>query len=659
MNSAVVDELVAGARAYLRPREILTGSEWAERYGHLPPDADEPGPFRMARVPYLREPLDVVCSGEAERVVAMKGSQIGWTVGIYGMASGYFIHHEPSSILIYQPAEGDATAFSRDKLSPVIEASPVLREILGEMKSRDATNSTKRKVYPGGHIEINHAVGRLFRQRSAGKIFVDEVDAMECEEGDPISLIEKRTTTFSNPLMVIGSTPLLEESSRIAKQYDRSDRRRYYVPCPHCDHGQPMVWGGPDEDRGFKWDTELRDGRKVHVPGTIFYLCENCAAAIDERDKVDMIARGEWVAERPGAPVVGFHIPQFLANFHGTRWEALVGQWDNAYDDPEELQPFVNTVLAETWSEGDLEVEPTKLSARAESYPAEVPNGVAVLTAGVDVHPDRLELLVKGWGDREESWMIQHQRIYGDIVPSDADVWATLFHELTRPYVHESGETLRIRATMIDSGHETDRVYEFVRGKETTQRIYAVKGADSRQTEPLKRLKRPNRSKVKPWTVDTWYYKTLISRRLKLRVPKRPEAAMPSGFFHFVVQAPDATGGDEEYYAQFDSIKWETRIVRGKRVRAPVQARERDEAIDLEVYALAALRSLGSATIKSLGRIASELVALGETRKRSEKPAEAGESKKPEPPKAEETETKKATTKRKRRRSGGWADGWK
>lgn len=587
------------ADAVFQPKPRIPGSEWAEAYGYLPADSPEPGRFRISRVPYLQEPLDAVCDPRVEHVVAMKGSQIGWTVSVFGMATGYYIHQTPQPILWYQPTEDDARAAARDKLDGVLQASPELRAIIGEEGGRDGKNTTLRKVYPGGHLDVLWAsTTRAFRLRSAGVIFADEVDEYPMtDQGDPIRLIRSRLTAYRHPTFVEASTPTLKGASRIETAYDRSDQRRYFVPCPHCDHGQVLVWGGPDEDRGFKWDTTLVEGRKVHVPGTVAYLCEQCGTLIEERHKARMIREGEWIPDNPDSPVRGYHIPQLIAPFQGTRWEALVSTWDHVHDNPEELQTFVNHVLAETWEERDLKFSATRLESRAEKYPAEVPNGVGVLVASVDVQHDRLELAVKGYGAGEESWLIGHHRIWGDTSLPDNDPWQTLEHELSRTYEHESGRPLRISATMIDAGDQPTTVYRFVRGKEH-RGVYAVMGTDSRQKQQLRRAKRPNKNGVRLWTVDTFHFKRMVSHRLKLNKPG-------PRYLHFC--APTRTGADAEYFRQFGAMTWRRKRLRGKLVLAPHQLGDADEAIDLEVYALAALYSLGDPIVDQLGEFAKRL----------------------------------------------------
>lgn len=231
-----------------------------------------------------------------------------------------------------------------------------------------------------------------------------------------------------------------------------------------------------------------------------------------------------------------------------------------------------------------------------EAYPAEVPTGVGVLTASVDVQGDRIELAVRGWGEYEESWLILHERIWGD--PEHRDVWQALEHQLTRPYECVSGQTTRIRACAIDAQFLTDTVFDFVRGKET-RGVYAVHGSDSRLKDPMTRLRRPNRQRVKPWTVDSTHFKTILLRRLAMT--SSSEHFGGPGFMHF------CTGLDAEYFAQLKSEQ-RTKVRSGRRFRWVIkQVRDRNEAIDLEYLNIVALHALPSAVRDRLADLAREL----------------------------------------------------
>ena len=222
----------------LRPDPSLTVSAWADRHRVLSPrGANEAGPWRTARTPYLKEIMDYLSpSHPCQRVVFMKGAQTGGTEAGNNFL-GYVIHHAPGPILAVQPTVELAKRFSQQRVEPLIEASPMLRERIAPARSRDSGNTVLAKTFPGGILVLtgaNSAVG--LRSMPARYLFLDEVDAYPPsadEEGDPVALAEARTRTFAwRRKVFLVSTPTIRGLSRIEREYEASDQRRYHVPCP-------------------------------------------------------------------------------------------------------------------------------------------------------------------------------------------------------------------------------------------------------------------------------------------------------------------------------------------------------------------------------------------------------------------------------------------
>lgn len=557
----------------------------------------------------MREIMDAVSDPHVHEMVIMKSAQVGFTEGILGNAIGYYIDQDPSPILIVQPSISDAEEWSKEKLVPMLRDTPCLHGAVSESKSRDSDNTMTSKSFPGGRLRITGAVSPKGLRRSAIRVALcDEVDGYDASagsEGDPVELVVKRLTTYWNRKLVMGSTPKLKGMSRIERAFEKTDQRRYYVPCPHCGELQVLRWGGREKNYGLKWE----EGK----PDTAVYLCEHCAVLIDETCKEAMVQAGQWIPTKPEATVPGWHMNALISLFDGARWPYLVDEFLKTKDNPELLQVFVNTRLGESWEVRGEQIEPSALEARIERYGAEVPADVGVLTAGVDVHPDRLELEVKGWGDGEESWVIGHHRIYGDT--EYEEVWQRLDAMLTRAYQHEAGATLRIRCCMIDSGYKTTEVYRFVRQRQA-RNVFASKGVDERGRAPLSRASRANRDGVKLYTVSTIAMKDTLFSRLRMTQPG-------SRYIHFC--PPTDTGGDAEFFAQFGAEKLVLDTVKGKRVRRYVQVRKRNEAIDLEVLNLAALHALGAGVRNNLDRWVKVIQEKGDSTK-EEKPDATQES---------------------------------
>lgn len=609
-----------------RPAPSISASEWAAARRVLTKGAMAGQVWTNEEAPYLAEIMDAISDAHRPRkAVVLKSARVGYTEGIIGNCVGFFIDQEPTDVIVMQPTDEEADAYSKENLDPLFRETPCLRARLHLDAYKDSRNTIAYKAFPGGSLSIIGPKPSALRRRSGRIAFSDEIDELEdiYEQGDPLLRLDKRLDDFDDSIHVRGSTPTNKGMSRIEKEYAGSDQRRYYVDCPGCGVSQPLEWGGKETTYGIKWAKEVicrgcgaesdygdrcsecgAEALEVrHLPETAHYVCvEGCR--IEEHEKRAMVQRGSWIATNPEGRYPGWHVHALMSLFPGARWSKLVEEWIAAQGDPEALKVFVNTVLGEVWEERDQKrVSAEGLAARAEVYATEVPMGVGVLVAGVDVQGDRLELLVRGYGAGHESWDVLHERIIGD--PEKTTTWGRLDNLLARAYEHESGATLRIAACMIDSGYKTDAVYDFVRPR-SGRNIWASKGdAGSEGAPPLKRPSRANSAKVKVWTVGTFTMKDRLFGRLAVEEPG-------PRYSHFRQMDPDLCNGfDAEYFAQAGAEKKIRKRIKGTlRWRHEwVQVRNRNEFIDLQVLCDAALRALGAGVYEHLGEIAEALRA--------------------------------------------------
>ena len=311
------DELSQAWHAGLLPDPALTVSEWADRHRLLSPRASaEPGRYRTDRTPYIREIVDALSPmNPTRRVVVMKSAQVGFTEGGNNWI-GYVIHHAPGPMLAVQPTVELAKRFSRQRVDPLISESPSLRERVRPARSRDAGNTVLSKEFPAGLLVItgaNSAVG--LRSMPARYLFLDEVDAYPPsadEEGDPVALAEARTRTFSwRSKVLLGSTPTIHGLSRIEREYETTDQRRFFVPCPYCQEKQWLRF------ERLCWEK----GR----PQTTHYICAACDGRIEERHKTAMLAAGEWrsTAESQDPGTIGFHVSALYSPVGWFSWEHI------------------------------------------------------------------------------------------------------------------------------------------------------------------------------------------------------------------------------------------------------------------------------------------------------------------------------------------------
>ena len=575
---------LSGFRRGIEPDPDLWIDEWSDQYMRIPRgNGAEPGKYRTARTPFAREVMRCLSpSHPAKRVVAMVASQLLKTqVGINWLSAS--IHQAPGNMLVLLPSLGLAKRVS-GRIGKTIDEVPELRERVATPRSRDSRNTIDTKEFIGGTLYITTAGSSAnLAEIPARYVYGDEVDRWEVsvdQEGDPVELAETRTSTFGrNAKIYYTSSPTIEGASRIATLYASSDQRKYHVPCPHCGEYQTLEW------ENLWWSDDF---------SAVAYVCKECGAHIEESAKSEMLALGEWRSDATGdGETVGFNLSALYAPLGWVSWLSMAKQYAKAKiadekGDPEPMQVFYNTRLARCWDNIKERTRPEELKARAENYLLRtIPDGVLVLTAAVDTQDGRLELKIVGWGEGMERWVIDYQVIHGD--PATDAPWEILEEILTTPIRRANGLNMTIRATAIDSGgHHTQEVYEFTRRRKYRM-VFAVKGS-SRPSRPvvaaqpskvdINRRGKIEKSGAELWMVGTDTAKDWLHSRWK--IPDGP------GGIHFSQDLPD------DFYAQLCSERRLIKYVKGHKRSEWVKSKaDRNEALDLSVYNLAAAHRLG------------------------------------------------------------------
>jgi phage terminase large subunit GpA-like protein len=587
---------VAGQLRYFAPPPRLNVSAWADKYRQLSTEASAVG-GQWHSFPWQREIMDVGADPKYRRVVAMLPSQVAGKTEILLNHIGFSVDLDPCPMLLIEPGLEACRAISKDRIDPMFRDSPRLQGKILESARREKEDTILAKAGPGWRLTFvgaNAPAG--LAMRPIRKLFMDEVDRYpvsaggegERGEGDPVSLAEKRTTTFPNRLIYLTGSPTVKGKSRIAKEYEASDQRRWLVPCPHCEHRQALEFGGKDQPYGLKWDRDP-DGRPQAE--TTAYLCAGCGVLIDEKHKAAMNSRGSWVAAFPGRDIAGFQMTALPALT--LSWAQIVREWYEAQGQGEEIKVFLNTRLAQCWEPPGETMDPDAISREplatdAEGYPL-IPAGYTMLTLGVDVQGDRLEVLATAWGVGEEAFHLGNWRLTGD--PVKPEVWGALETMRTRAWQTAAG-TIRVRMTAIDSGDNTAAVTNYVRPRERAG-VMATKGASGYGAQLLTRpSKRSTKHRTLIWMIGTIAAKDVIFGRLKRVAHPGP------GFQHFSTQI------DLAFLAQYGAERVVTHRHAGQLVRLYEQiGSQRNEAIDLTVLTLVALYALGDPVRRSLGRV--------------------------------------------------------
>jgi phage terminase large subunit GpA-like protein len=568
-------------RHAVAPRRALTVSQWADDHRVLSSkQSSERGRWRTSRNPILREIMDCFSVNSRVRDIAVKkSSQVGVTEVVVNVL-GYTMHHAPCPAMVLLPTLETRDSWKVQKLNPLLQETDAVRAVLGGVRARDAANRQDLIDFPGGVLFLAGGNSpNSYAQKSVRLLVLDDLDRFPeevGEEGDIITLAEGRTKAFPRATRAYISTPTVK-GGLIDRQYEKSDQRRYFVPCPHCGERQPLEWGGKDSPHGVKW-TVLPSADNAGSVFNVRYVCRECGAEIYEHQKPAMLAAGVWIAKHPERAMRGYHISALYAPIGlGPSWADLVRGWLAAQDNTATLRAWINTNLGEPWEERGEEVNPLDILNRLEGYDTAGSNG-RVRSVGIDVQKDRIEVSVYDYGIGEEGWAIDHLIVEGDT--AGAEPWAELASDL---------DALSPDCGGIDSGYNTDQVLEFARRRPW---LFVVKGMEGRgktlieaDDDRKRRLRKRRKKGFSPFLVADEAAKALITQRLKLE--PGAEGMGRAGYIHFPA---NEAAFDDEFFAQLTSNRLIERTHRGRLVREWQQTRVRNEAYDCWKYALAGFR---------------------------------------------------------------------
>ena len=571
----------------MKPPEDVTVTEWAEKHRKLSSESSaEVGSWRTSRTPYLREPMDAFCDPRIHHIVMVASSQVGKSEMINNCI-GYIIDCDPGSILFIEPTTVDAKEYSKLRIAPMIRDCPTLRRRVADPKSRDSSNTILQKSYPGGILTMcGSTEAHSLASKPIRYVFGDERDRWATSagiEGDPWGLAMARQTTFYNAKAVEVSTPTVKGSSAISKSYAKGTMERWMSRCPHCQKYHEIQW----EDIRYESETGIVNNEKTYKVGNVWYVCPGCGCISDEYTMKR--APAKWVANNPAAydnGIRSFWLNAFVSQW--ATWKSIVLKFLEAIGDTAKMQVVYNTCFGKLWeNRGDIQDEDTLLGRR-EEYEAELPDGVLVLTAGIDTQDDRMEYEIKGHGHFNETWGIEKGIVMGR--PDDDATWEQLDNLVFNRYFQfKDGIKLRVSMSFVDEGgHFTQEVRQRCRER-IGRKVFCIKGfagPDRPYTGPPKQVK----IVVNGTHVGTcWQYQIGVDAGKQIIMDNlRVETPGPK-YCHFPKR-------DDYGIAYFNGLLSE-HLVYKKNKRHPWQwekipGHERNEALDCCNYAMAAFKAM-------------------------------------------------------------------
>lgn len=590
-RTELAKEIKQGLEAIKKP-EPLSLSQWSGKHFYLSSESSYVE-GNWEAFPFQAGIMDCISNDDIRVIAVIKSARVGITK-IMLAAIGYFAQHKRRNQAIWQPTDGDMDEFVKTEVDTMIRDVPIVRTVFPWYDKKHKNNTMSQKMFIGSALHLRGGkAAKNYRRISPDVVYLDELDGFDGDiekEGDPVTLAAKRIEGATFPKMVLGSTPKLKESSMIGKQADSADRFfRFHIPCPHCGFEQSLFWGSPDAEFGMKWvDND---------PKTAGYLCRDCSVIFTQDEYLAVWDKGRWIDDEgvylgadnffydnennivPTPSSVAFHIWTIYSPM--TEWSRIVDDFIKAKNDPAKLKGFVNLTLGEPWAEDDGNgTDASALYSRREYYDAEVPEQVNVLTIGADVQDDRIEYSVWGWSEAEESYLIDHKAIYGDLT-SDT-FWTKLSAMFKIPFRKADGTILDVRLVCIDSGgHFTSEVYKFSK-RAGLRFVIPIKGANQMGKPVATFPKKRSKDGVYLTFVGTDTAKDLLYFRALQLEPGH-------GYIHFPVKE----WASEDYFSQYAAETRKKVYTKGRpHFEWVCKSGVRNEAWDCAVYALAAIRIL-------------------------------------------------------------------
>lgn len=597
----------------ITPPPRLTISEWAMRYGQVP-FAPERGKYQITRMPWQRDMLNDPLNTQASEIVWQMATRMGKSICVC-LIIEYFIHQVPSEILVKYPIIEAGKRWLKKQLLPMVAFTPCMRGLLRETRSKDSDSTMMDRAFPGGDLTVigaNSPSG--LRSMNKRIILQEEIDADETSsEGDAVALADGRAENFYNAVKLKTSTPHLTGESRINEIFLRSDQRYFFVPCAHC-----SAYFAPKRDNlRFSFATNLPnpDG-SPRGPGGIRdtpnarLVCPHCEWELTDAERMAMVtdSTAHWKATAPFTGVLGRHLNAMYRVMgkkpaYKTYLHQFSEMWlDAKHGGQETIRVFVNNFDANTYEADSEKIDWKPLKERSENYGPDLPEKCVFLLAGVDIHPDRVEIQVVGWGDEEEVWAIDYEVITGDFdMPDCQDLVASFLNG--KRYEHPILGPLTIFAKYLDCGKQTkvQAVYRFCK-KYNGQNCRAVKGFGS----PLGAIyttATERRFAITRYNINVDHFKNMISDRLRntdhgprfIHFPKEEISYPKNG-----VMVTEKTRFTSKYYSQLCSEKKVSK-------RTPTggittewvkhKSNTRNEAWDTMIYAFAGWETIRPATM--------------------------------------------------------------
>lgn len=555
---------------------------WAVRNIVFGDDSPFPGPYNADLFPFFTEILKALGPDEACRIVTLaKSAQLGGTV-LANIFVGGTMACAPCAMMYVHPTEDNAERWSKLKWAPMVKATDALKSIFSS-KSREGGNSVlfkERKDGRGSLVITGANSPASLSMISVSRQVQDDLSKwVPNSAGSPERQADSRSRAFEFAKLFKNSTPLIDPGCAITSNFKKGTQEKYHVPCPHCDHMQPL-----------EWDNMLAN-LVEDDPASAFFSCVECGCAIEEHHRADIVKRGRWVAANPAAH--SEHRSFYLWSAYGPlqSWRRIHAEYYAAKGDPAAEQVFLNDTVGRAFkTEGSAPPwEAIRDRAEATGYRRSViPTGGLVLTLGVDCQDTWVEWQLVAWGRDNRRFVVDYGEIDGHI--SEEKCQKPLRKLLYSKWKNAAGNLVEIDRAAIDGNAYTNDVWDFAR-KIPASKLIMVRGMGDEAAPRIARVKKERHHKTGKLLryAKRFYHFAASTLKMSLYRQLPIEDPLVKGFVGF------PAGLDDEY---FQMLTAETRqAVRGKdgftKYKWVKASGQRNEALDTMNQAETAATNFG------------------------------------------------------------------
>lgn len=545
----------------IQPTQFSSIVDWLGDGIHLNTEVEADVYYDLISFPFWCEILQSITDPEVDSIAILGCTQLGKTlmqiVAAFGVS---FV--DPAPAMFVMPTQDEA-AVIRDRIYANAEVNPLLAKRVPpkHLRNMKYISLHTMKIY----LAWSGSIQRL-RGKPCKIVWLSEIDAYDYsgEHGDPNKTAERRTDQFFDSTIIRESTPV-GELSRIFAYWERGDKRRWHVECPHCGRFQWLGFFPNKEKRGgiVGWQdgsggvtTDL-DAARANAK----YICSN-GCEIDSSDKALMIRGGQWVPE--GQRIVDGKLigePKKSGTHRSYHlWQVMnpkksFGDIATAYVDAKtegNVREFYQDVLGWRYrSTSKLPTWEVVASKFSDEYRVgSVPQDVWFATGACDVQENRVYWAVLGWGPNRTPYLLDFGVFYPiDVaIDLDSDSEIVVDSDLSQvrglldsawPCVAQNQlglTTIVPRVFGIDSNYRTHSVHDLVRSVQSP-RLIAVRGDHKvsptekfrvRTVEKNSRTGKVYEGGLKQWGIYVDHYREKWDERLSgpanqagsLRLPK-------------------------------------------------------------------------------------------------------------------------------------------